>query len=77
MWSGMYDAVVCTSYNISGKLFFKPALPEKPAGTEGGSESEIAGSLVRDFWTTIEYGKVAGILRWAQKQMSQAHSKMR
>jgi len=62
MWSGMYDAVICTSYNISGKLFFKPALPEKPAGTEGGSESEIAGSLVQDFWTAIKYGGVPEFL---------------
>ena len=56
MWSGTQNTVICTSY--SGKHFFKPALPEKPAGTVGGSESEIAGSLVRDFWTAIEYGNL-------------------
>ena len=36
----VHDTVICTS----GKHFFKPALPEKPAGTAEGSESEIAGS---------------------------------
>ena len=56
------DTIICTSYFSSGKLFFKPALPEKPAGTVGGSESEIAGSLVRDFWTAIEYGGVPEFL---------------
>jgi len=58
----VHDTVICTSYISSGKLFFKPALPEKPAGTKGGSESEIAGSLVRDFWTVIEYGGVPEFL---------------
>ena len=29
------DTIICTSYISSGKLFFKPALPEKPAGTVG------------------------------------------
>ena len=43
---------------IAGKNFFKPALPEKPAGTE----SEIAGSLVRNFWTAIECGGVPEFL---------------
>ena len=52
----VHDTVICTCCISSGKLFFKPALPEKPAGTVGGSESEIAGSLVRDFWTAVEYG---------------------
>jgi len=56
------DTIICTSYISSGKLLFKPALPEKPAGTVGGSESEIAGSLVRDFWTAIEYGGVPEFL---------------
>jgi len=50
----VHDAVICISYISSGKHFFKPTLPEKPAGTVGGSESEIAGSLVRDFWTAKE-----------------------
>jgi len=54
----VHDTVICTSYISSGQLLFKPALPEKPAGTVGGSESEIARSLVRDFWTAIEYGGV-------------------
>jgi len=58
----VHDTVICTSYIGSGKLFFKPALPEKPAGTMGGSESEIARSLVRDFWTAIEYGGVPEFL---------------
>jgi len=67
-WDEMevHDTVICTSYVSSGKLFFKPALPEKPAGTAEGSESEIAGSLVRNFWTTIEYSgvlKFLGMLR--------------
>jgi len=52
------DTIICTSYISLGKIFFKPALAEKPAGTVGGSESEIAGSLVRDLWTAIEYGRV-------------------
>jgi len=56
----VHDTVICTRYISSGKLFFKPALPEKPAGTVGGSESEIAGSLVRDVWTAIEYGEMLG-----------------
>ena len=56
------DTIIYTSYISSGKLFFKPALPEKLAGTVGGSESEIAGSLVRDFWTGIEYGRVLEFL---------------
>jgi len=42
----VHDTVICTSYISSGKLFFKPALTEKPAGTVGGSVSEIAGSLL-------------------------------
>jgi len=50
--------ITCTSYISSGKHFFKHAPPEKPAGTVGGSELAIAGSLVRDFWTAIEYGRV-------------------
>jgi len=58
----VHDTVICTSYTSSEKLFFKPALPETPAGTVGGSESEIAGSLVRDFWTAIEYGRVPEFL---------------
>jgi len=58
----VHDTVICTSYISSGKLFFRPALPEKPAGTVGGRESEIAGSLVRDFWTGIEYGGVPEFL---------------
>jgi len=58
----VHDTVICTSYISSGKLFFKPALPEKPAGTVGGSESEIAGSLVRDFRTATEYGGVPKFL---------------
>ena len=41
---------------------FKTALSEKPAGTVGGGESEIAGSPVRDFWTAIEYGEVPEFL---------------
>jgi len=56
------DTIICTSYISSGKLFFKPALSEKPAGTVGGSESEIAGSLVQEFWTAIEYGGVPEFL---------------
>jgi len=35
----VHDTVICTSYISSGKHFFKPALPEKPAGTVGGSKS--------------------------------------
>jgi len=31
----VHDTVICTSYISSGKRFFKPALPEKPAGTVG------------------------------------------
>jgi len=58
----VHDTIICTSYISSGKLFFKPALPEKLAGTVGGSESEIAGSLVRDFWTDIECGGVPEFL---------------
>ena len=50
----VHDTVICTS----GKHFFKPALPEKPAGTVGGSE----GSLLQDFWTAIEYGGVPEFL---------------
>jgi len=42
----VHDTIICNSYISSGKLFFKPALPEKPAGTVGGIESEIVGSLV-------------------------------
>jgi len=38
----VHNTVICTSYITSAKLLFKPALPEKPAGTVGGSESEIA-----------------------------------
>jgi len=56
------DTIICTSYINSGKLFTKPALPGKPAGTVEGSESEIAGSLVRDFWTVIEYGRMLKFL---------------
>ena len=56
------DTIICTSYISSGKLFFKPALPEKPVGTVGGSKSEIAGSLMRDFWTAIAYGRVPEFL---------------
>jgi len=58
----VHDTVICTSYISSGKIFFKPALPEKPAGTVGGIKSEITGSLVRDFWTAIEYGRVPEFL---------------
>ena len=58
----VYDTVICTRYISSEKLFFKPALPEKPAGTVEESESEIVGSLVRDFWTAIEYGGVPEFL---------------
>jgi len=57
-----HNTVKCTSYISSGKHFFKPALPEKPAVTVEGSESEIARSLVRDFWTAIEYGRVPELL---------------
>ena len=47
----VHDTVIYTSYIISGKQFFKPVLSEKPVGTMGGVEPEIAGpgSLVRDF----------------------------
>jgi len=31
----VHDKVICTSYISSEKSFFKPALPEKPAGTVG------------------------------------------
>jgi len=58
----VYDTVIHTSYVSSEDFFFKPALPEKPAGTVGGSDSEIAGSLVREFWTSIEYGGVREFL---------------
>ena len=58
----VYDTVICTSSISSGKHFFKPALPEKLAVTVEGSESEIARSLVRDFWTAIEYGRVPELL---------------
>jgi len=54
--------IIRTSNISSGKLFFKTAFPEMPAGTVGGSESEIAGSLVRDFCTAIEYGGVPEFL---------------
>jgi len=57
-----HNTVKCTSYISSGKHFFKPALPEKLAVTVEGSESEIARSLVRDFWTAIEYGRVPELL---------------
>jgi len=33
-----------------------------------GSESEIAGSLVRDFWTAIEYGGVPEFLGRLRKR---------
>jgi len=56
------EKVIQNSYIISGKHFFKPALSEKPAGTVGGGESEIAGSLVRDFWAAIEYSAVPEFL---------------
>jgi len=59
----VHDKVICTSYISSEKLFFKPALPEKPAMTVGASESEISESLVRDFWTDIECGGVPEFLR--------------
>ena len=58
----LHDTVIRTSYISSGKHFFKPALTEKPAGTVEGSESEVAGSLVRDFWTAIEYSIVLEFL---------------
>ena len=61
------DTIICTSYINSGKLFTKPALPGKPAGTVEGSESEIAGSLVRDFWTATENGGVPEFLGRLQK----------
>jgi len=64
----VHDTVICTSYISSGKLFFKPALPEEPAGTVGGNESEIAGSLIRDFWTAIEYGGVPEFLGRLRKR---------
>jgi len=54
----VHDTAICTSCISSGKLFFNPALPEKV----GETESEIAGSLVRDFWTAIEYGGVPEFL---------------
>jgi len=43
----VHDTVICTSYIVSGKCFFKPALFEKPAGTVVG-ESKIVEILVRD-----------------------------
>ena len=58
----VHDTVICTSYTSLGKHFFKPALPEQPEGKVGGTESAIAGSLVRDFWTAIEYGEVSEFL---------------
>ena len=58
----VHDIVICTSSISPGRHFFKPALPEKRAGTVGGSESEIAGSLIRDFLTAIEYGGVPNFL---------------
>jgi len=58
----VHDTAICTSYISSGKLIFKPALTEKPAETVGGSESEISGSLVQDFWTAIEYDGVPEFL---------------
>jgi len=58
----VHDTVIFTSYISPGKFFFEPALSEKPAGTVGRSESEIAGSLVRDFWKAIEYGGVPEFL---------------
>jgi len=64
----VHDTVICTSYIGSRKHFFKPALPEKPAGTVGGSESEISGSLVRDFWTAIEYGECQNYSRLRNHQ---------
>jgi len=70
----VHDIVICTSYISSDKNFFKPALLKKTAGTVGGSESAIAGSLVGDFWTNIQYGRVPEFLG---QQRSQAHSKMR
>jgi len=66
----VHDTVICTSSISSGKLFFKPALSEKPAGTVRGSESEIAGSLVRDFWTAIEYG---GVLEFLGRLRNRGH----
>jgi len=64
------DKIICTSYISSGKLFFKPALTEKPAGTVGGSESEIPGSLVQDFWTAIEY---VGVLEFLGRLKNRGH----
>ena len=58
----VHDTVICTSCIGSGKLFFKPALTENLAGTVGGGESEIAVSLVREFWTAIEYDGVPEFL---------------
>ena len=40
----------------------KPALQEKPQGIVGGSESEIIGSLERDFWTAIDHDRVPEFL---------------
>ena len=66
----VHDTVIHTCYVISGKLSFKPALSEKLTGTMGGGESEIAGSLVRDFWTAIKYD---GVLKFLGRLRNRGH----
>jgi len=85
----VHDTVIHTCYVISGKLSFKPALSEKLTGTMGGGELEIAGSLVRDFWAAIEYGRVPEFLsrlryrghrllsRWGEEISLEASGKQR
>jgi len=64
------DTVTYTSYIICGEHFFKPALQEKPAGTVGGSELKIAGSLVRDLSTAIEYDRVPEFLGGSETEVT-------
>ena len=72
MWSGRSVRYMTQSYALATlvqeSIFFIPALPEKPAGTVGASESEVAGSLVRDFWTAVEYGGVPKLLGWLRNR---------
>ena len=71
----VHDTVIFTSYISSRKLLFKLALPEKPAGIVGGRiiDCWITGTRFLD---SYRVWRSARILRQAQKQRSQAHSKM-
>ena len=71
----VHDTVIFTSYISSRKLLFKLALPEKPAGIVGGRiiDCWITGTRFLDSYRVWQSAR---ILRQAQKQRSQAHSKM-